>query len=99
MEANKEKQIEKVESRIIVIRGQQVILDRDVADLYGVETKRINEAIRNNPEKFPKDFILTLQPAEKQEVVENFDRLKTLHDERCVHRSSPYQDAKDVFRH
>lgn len=65
-------------ARIIKIRGQEVLLDRDVAELYGVETKRINEALRNNPDKFPEGYVFTLQPSEKQEVVENFDRFKTL---------------------
>ena len=67
-----------VMARIIKIRGQEVLLDRDVAELYGVETKRINEALRNNPDKFPEGYVFTLQPSEKQEVVENFDRLKTI---------------------
>ena len=67
-----------VMARIIKIRGQEVLLDRDVAELYGVETKRINEALRNNPDKFPEGYVFTLQRSEKQEVVENFDRLKTL---------------------
>ena len=49
-----------VESKIITLRGQQVILDSDVAELYGVETKRINEAVSNNPEKFPKGYIFKL---------------------------------------
>lgn len=55
-----------------------MLLDKDVADLYGVDTKRINEAVRNNPEKFPRGYILTLQHAETQHVVENFDRFKAL---------------------
>ena len=42
-----------VEERIITLRNQQVILDCDVADLYGVATKEVNQAVRNNPEKFP----------------------------------------------
>ena len=42
-----------VESKIITLRNQQVILDCDVAELYGVETKEINQAVKNNPEKFP----------------------------------------------
>ena len=67
-----------VMARIIKIRGQEVLLDRDVAELYGVETKRINEALRNNPDKFPEGYVFTLQPSEKQEVVENFDWLKTI---------------------
>ena len=46
-------EIEKIESKIVIIREQKVILDRDIADIYGVETKRINEAVKNNLEKFP----------------------------------------------
>ena len=42
-----------VQERIVVVRQQAVILDLDVAALYGVETKRVNEAVRNNPDKFP----------------------------------------------
>ena len=53
-----------VESKIITLRGQQVILDSDVAELYGVETKRINEAVSNNPEKFPKGYIFKLDNQE-----------------------------------
>lgn len=53
-----------VMARIIKIRGQEVLLDRDVAELYGVETKRINEALRNNPDKFPKGYVLTLNDEE-----------------------------------
>ena len=45
-----------VEDKIAVIRNQEVIADADVAALYGVETKRINEAVRNNPDKFPDGF-------------------------------------------
>ncbi len=70
--------LEKIKSKIITIQGQQVILDTDVANLYGVETKRINEAIRNNPEKFPEGYVMTLTESEKAEVVENFDHLKKL---------------------
>ena len=47
----------KVEEKIITLRNQQVILDCDVAELYGVETKRINEAVNNNPEKFPEGYV------------------------------------------
>lgn len=47
---------EEIEDKIITLRGQKVLLDRDVAVLYGVETKRINEALRNNLDKFPKDY-------------------------------------------
>ena len=67
-----------VEARMIVLRKQYVLIDADVADLYGVETKRINEAVRNNPQKFPYGYIFELDKYEKNEVVENFDHLKRL---------------------
>lgn len=67
-----------VETRIIELRGQKVLIDADVAELYGVETKRINEAVKRNPEKFPEDFFFQLQVSEKQDVVANCDRLKSL---------------------
>lgn len=70
--------LERIKSKIIAIQGQQVILDSDAAELYGVETKRVNEAIRNNPEKFPEGYIIVLTDREKTEVVENFDRLAKL---------------------
>ena len=67
-----------VENKIISLRDQQVILDADVAELYGVETKRVNEAVSNNPEKFPKGYVFLLTSQEKIEVVENFDHLYKL---------------------
>ena len=69
---------EEIEDKIITLRGQKVLLDRDVATLYGVETKRVNEALRNNLDKFPKDYCFTLQVSEKQYLVENFDRFSSL---------------------
>jgi phage regulator Rha-like protein len=53
-----------VENNIIKLRGIDVIIDADVAKLYGVETKRINEAVKNNPDKFPKGYILKLSNEE-----------------------------------
>ena len=67
-----------VEQRMMVLRKQTVLLDTDVADLYGVETKRVNEAVRNNPKKFPYGYIFELDKYEKNEVVENFDHLNKL---------------------
>lgn len=52
--------IDKVQAALIDIRGQKVLLDHDVAKIYGVQTKRINEAVRNNPGKFPAGYILQL---------------------------------------
>ena len=70
--------IVKTESKIIVIRNTQVILDRDVAELYGVTTKVVNQAIRNNPDKFPSGYVIELTNSEKEHVVKNFDHLETL---------------------
>jgi hypothetical protein len=66
----------RVEEKVITIRDQKVLLDSDVAELYGVETMRINEAVKNNPDKFPQGYILTLNKTEKEGVIENFDNLK-----------------------
>ena len=63
-----------VENKIITLRNQQVILDSDVAELYGVQTKEINQAVRNNPEKFPEGYIFELGEVEKSELVKIFDR-------------------------
>lgn len=63
-----------VMEKIIKVRGIDVLLDRDVAELYGVETKRVNEALKNNPEKFPEGYVLTLHDDETCKLVENFDR-------------------------
>lgn len=61
-------QFKDVESKIAVIRGQQVIADADVAELYGVETKRVNEAVRHNPEKFPDDYMIVLTDSELRDL-------------------------------
>lgn len=49
--------MQKVEKVIMSLRDCMVILDHDVAELYGVETKRVNEAVKNNPEKFPDGYV------------------------------------------
>ena len=69
---------EDIEIRIISIRGENVLLDGDVAEIYGVETKRVNEAVKNNLDKFPEDYLIELTQSEKNELVENFDRFNRL---------------------
>ncbi len=56
--------LDNVRSRIVEVRGQDVLLDSDVAELYGVETKRVNEAVRNNLEKFPERYMFRLNRQE-----------------------------------
>ena len=70
--------INNVKDVIIPLRGEDVILAADVAKLYGVETKVINQAVKNNPDKFPKGFIIELTKEEKNKVVKNFDHLQSL---------------------
>ena len=65
-----------VEEKIITLRNQQVILDCDVAELYGVETKEINQAVKNNPRKFPEGYVWVVDEHEKCELVKNFDRFE-----------------------
>ena len=55
---------ENLQDRIIELRGQMVLLDADVAEIYGVETKRINEAVKNNPDKFPAGYMMDLDRQE-----------------------------------
>jgi hypothetical protein len=68
--------LESVQDKIIDVRGEKVILDSDVAALYGVETRDINKAVKNNPDKFPEGYIFELTGKEKNEVVENFHHLE-----------------------
>jgi hypothetical protein len=70
--------LDDVNRRIISIRNQNVILDSDVAVLYGVSTKAVNQAVKRNLEKFPKGYIFSLLEDEKTEVVTNCDHLEKL---------------------
>ena len=54
------------ENKIAIIRKLQVIADADVAELYGVDTREVNQAVRNNPDKFPKDYMFELTKSELQ---------------------------------
>jgi hypothetical protein len=70
--------VEHVQSKILFIRGEKVILDSDLAGLYGVATKRLNEQVKRNYERFPPDFMFQLTKKEKDEVVANCDHLQKL---------------------
>lgn len=69
---------ESIEAKILLIRGLKVMLDADLAELYGVETKRLNEQVRRNSDRFPEDFMFRLTSDEKAEVVANCDHLAKL---------------------
>lgn len=72
-----------IERKIYLIRGQKVMLDGDLAHLYGVKTYRLNEAVKRNMKRFPADFMFRLTEEEKAEVIAKCDHLKSL-------RFSPY---------
>ncbi|MBR4159470.1 MAG: ORF6N domain-containing protein, partial [Spirochaetia bacterium] len=63
-----------IENKILVIRGQQVMLDRDLAELYGVETKVLNQAVKRNIERFPERFMFQLTKTEQNNTE---DRLRS----------------------
>lgn len=68
----------RIEQRILLVRGRKVIIDADLAALYGVTTKRMNEQVRRNRERFPEDFMFRLTKGEKTQVVANCDHLTRL---------------------
>jgi len=70
--------IGRVEDRILYIRGHRVMLDTDLAEVYGVPTKRLNEQVKRNAERFPEDFAFRLTPEEKIELVAKCDRFSRL---------------------
>jgi len=70
--------VERIETRIITLRGVKVMIDRDLAGLYGVETKVLNQAVLRNLLRFPDDFRFQLTVEEKDELVANCDRFNRL---------------------
>ena len=70
--------IKNLKGMIIEIRGFEVLLDSDVAQIYGVETRDINKAVTNNPDKFPTGYTIELSKSEKTEPVESFHRFEKL---------------------
>lgn len=71
-------QEEKVRNAILILRGKRVMIDADLADFYGTSTKRLNEQVKRNPDRFPADFMFQLTKKEKEYVVANCDHLRML---------------------
>lgn len=67
-----------VDDKIFIVRGIQVMIDRDLAELYQVETKVLNQAVKRNIENFPNDFMFELTDDEKNKLVTNCDRFQIL---------------------
>jgi phage regulator Rha-like protein len=70
--------LERIQQGILLIRGKRVMLDADLAELYGVSTKRLNEQVKRNRDRFPEDFMFQLTATEKTEVVAKCDHLAKL---------------------
>ena len=68
--------LEEIQSQIITIRGEKVMLDKTLAELYGVETKQLKRAVRRNKERFPPDFMLELTREEYESLRSQFGTLK-----------------------
>jgi hypothetical protein len=69
---------ERIGQKILLVRGHKVLVDADLAEVYGVTTKRLNEAVKRNADRFPMDFMFRLSDAERDEVVANCDHLARL---------------------
>ena len=69
---------ELIMNKILIVRGVKVMIDSDLAELYGVTTKRLNEQVKRNIKRFPEDFMFRLTEREKQEVVANCDHHERL---------------------
>lgn len=74
---------ERIDRSILLIRGEKAMLNADLAVLYGVPTKALNQAVKRNNERFPSEFMFQLTAGEKAEVVTNCDHLKKL-SEGCI---------------
>ena len=70
--------VEIIQNKIYLIRGQKVMLDRDLAELYGVKTYRLNEQVKRNVRRFPHDFVYQLNDEERSELIANCDQLASL---------------------
>jgi hypothetical protein len=70
--------VETIANKILFLRNEKVLLDRDLAELYGVSTKALNQAVKRNVRRFPPDFMFRLTKKEKDELVTNCDRFQPL---------------------
>jgi hypothetical protein len=78
--------VEKIDRAILIIRGQKVMIDSDLAELYGLKTSRLNEQVKRNSDRFPSDFMFQLTDMEKDEVVANCGHLEKIK----FSRTNPY---------
>jgi phage regulator Rha-like protein len=77
---------ERIDRAILFLRGQKVMLDSDLAEIYGIKTSRLNEQVKRNADRFPTDFMFQLTDKEKDEVIANCDHLEKIK----FSRTNPY---------
>lgn len=70
--------IDILQQKIFTIRNKRVMVDRDLAELYGIETKKLNQSVKRNIKRFPADFMFQLTNEEQNELVTNCDRLRSM---------------------
>ena len=78
--------VEKIDRAILFLRGQKVMLDTDLADIYGIKTSRLNEQVKRNLNRFPSDFMFQLSKEEREMVIANSDHLMKIK----FSRTNPY---------
>ena len=76
------------------LRGQRVLIDSDVAKIYGVATRDVNKTVATNPNKFPEGYILELNKSEKLELVKNFHRFSKLNHSSVMPKAFPEKASK-----
>ena len=96
--AKSDNQPQAIENMILNIRGQQVMLDRDLAMLYGVTTSRLNEQVRRNIERFPEDFMFQLSPAEFSNLKSQIATSNTTENERVKDLQSQIATASSASK-
>lgn len=87
-----------VQSRIIYVRNFPVIVDADVAEIYGVETKRVNEAVRNNPDKFPEDYMFELTLDERNDLRSKISSTKLSSKSRVLPKAFTENQKQNKFQ-
>ena len=89
--------LERIKEKIITVQGQPAISCSDIADLYKVETKRINEAIKNNPKKFPEGYIITLTDEEMRSLRSKNSTLKNNGRGKHAKYNAKYASEKGIY--
>ncbi|MCF8231009.1 MAG: ORF6N domain-containing protein [Bacteroidales bacterium] len=86
------KDVKEIQQRILVFRGEYVMVDKDLAEIYEVKTKALNQAVKRNEERFPEDFSFQLTKQEKDQLVTNCDRLLINNENMVFHFGASLKD-------